>query len=849
MGRAEREELLALLEEKLRRNARNDLNAYCRFIEIPGVPVSDDPDCEEFYKDTVTPAKHHELLNGALMRVEAGEIRRLMVFMPPGSAKALALDTPIPTPDGWKRMGDLRVGDRVFDENGKPCNVTWVSPIWRQRPVYRVSTDCGDEIIADQDHEWFVRMCGKRQVFKIKETWELCRSRSKRPMITRAKALELPEAELPVDPYLLGVWLGDGNGSGVRITSSVDDQPWLRGELARLGYKTSDSSSHTLFGVLGVRGEFVKMGLINDTAHKTYGRKHIPRAYMRASVGQRLALLQGLIDTDGTICKQRGCATFCNTNRELAEQVRELVRSLGVKAGWSESRAMLNGKDCGLVYRVSFFMKHAARMPRKAELCRDQYRTPNTYIDVDYAGVADTVCIEVDSPSHLFLCGRSMTPTHNSTYGTVVFPTWFMGRKPARNVICTSYGSTLAQRFGRKCRQITRGARYSAVFDAELVADNRAADDWSITNGSTYMAAGILAGITGNRADGLLIDDPIKGRADADSPTIRDKVWEAYKTDLRTRLKPHGFVVIIQTRWHEDDLSGRILPDNWNGESGWVTAKDGERWYVICLQAECTRADDPLGRQIGEWLWTDWFSPAHWEQEKRTQGERNWSALYQQCPTPSDGGIFKRGWFLRYATPPAEGMIVQSWDTGNKPGELNDPSVCTTWRMGRGYALLDVHRERMDFPTLKAAAINMAAKWKPDVIIIEDKASGQSLIQELRATTKLPVVAFDPTPHGDKVIRAHTVSPIVEAGLVSLPEAAPWLIDFEAEVFAFPLSTTKDQVDSVTQFLKWAHARNVELQAWGTGDVRAGLMDGGQSHLDTETGYGIVRSDTDTDGF
>lgn len=509
-----------MLEEKHRRQARDDLNAYCRYIEIPGVPVNDDPDCEEFYPDTVTPAEHHQLLNNALMRVEGGEIRRLMVFMPPGSAK--------------------------------------------------------------------------------------------------------------------------------------------------------------------------------------------------------------------------------------------------------------------------------------------------------------------------------------STYGTVVFPTWAMGRKAGRNIICASYGSTLAQRFGRKCRQITRGKQYRRVFGAELVADNRAADDWAITNGSTYMAAGILAGITGNRADGLLIDDPTKGRADADSPTIRDKVWEAYKTDLRTRLKPNGFVVIIQTRWHEDDLSGRILPADWHGQSGWVDARDGERWYVICLQAECTSADDPLGRQIGEWLWTDWFSPAHWAQEKRTQGSRNWSALYQQCPTPSDGGIFKRGWFNRYGAPPLEPqMLVMSVDSAYKPGQINDPSVVSTWAVTRhGYYLLHVWRDRVDYPTLKRTVINLAGMHGPHCVLIEDKASGQSLIQELRAETKLSVVAIE--PEGDKLTRANAVSSIVEGGLVYLPEIAAWLIDWEAEVFAFPLATHDDQVDSMTQFLNWAHRRMVALQAWGSGDVPEHAR---QSQIDEDTGYGIVASDTDTSGF
>ena len=241
-----------------------------------------------------------------------------------------------------------------------------------------------------------------------------------------------------------------------------------------------------------------------------------------------------------------------------------------------------------------------------------------------------------------------------STYASVTFPTWYMGKNPHKNIISTSYGSTLSKKFGRKCQSITSSAAFYNLFGTCLMA--------------------------GNRADGLVIDDPVKGREDADSPAIREKTWDAYLNDLRTRLKPGGWITLVQTRWHEDDLSGRILPDNWNGQSGWVISQDGEPWYIVCLPAQCERADDPLGRTPGEWLWTDWFSEAHWEREKRVQGARNWDALYQQRPKPAEGAIFKREWLQRYHTPPeAFIQIVFSLDSAYKPEQVNDPSVLTVW--------------------------------------------------------------------------------------------------------------------------------------------------------------------------
>jgi predicted phage terminase large subunit-like protein len=235
-----------------------------------------------------------------------------------------------------------------------------------------------------------------------------------------------------------------------------------------------------------------------------------------------------------------------------------------------------------------------------------------------------------------------------STYASVVFVTWFLGRFKNRSVIMTTYGSDLASKFGRKCRAVTKGPEFRDIFDCELMLGNAAADDWSLTNGSIYMSGGILSGITGNRAHGLIIDDPFKGREEVNSDTIRKKVKDEYRESLLTRLLPTGWQIIINTRWHQDDLCGDILPEKYRGDTGWITAKDGAKWYVLCLQAQCENKTDPLGRKFGEYLWTDWFSPEWWEQTKRTQQGYSWSALYQQMPTPEEGIFFRREWFHRY---------------------------------------------------------------------------------------------------------------------------------------------------------------------------------------------------------
>lgn len=232
-----------------------------------------------------------------------------------------------------------------------------------------------------------------------------------------------------------------------------------------------------------------------------------------------------------------------------------------------------------------------------------------------------------------------------STYASIVAPAYIMGKWRRTKVILGSYAGNLAKKFGRRTRAVIKQRRYGAVFRSEddrpitLTAESSAANEFSLTNESEYMAVGVLGGATGNRGNLLIIDDPVKGREDADSDVIREKTWDEYNQSFLTRLVPGGSVIIIMTRWHEDDLAGRILPEDWNGESGDIECRDGNVWRVLCLQAEATQPTDPLGRKPGEMLWKEWFTPQHWNQF-RTDA-RTWGALFQQIPRPADGNMFK----------------------------------------------------------------------------------------------------------------------------------------------------------------------------------------------------------------
>jgi hypothetical protein len=238
-----------------------------------------------------------------------------------------------------------------------------------------------------------------------------------------------------------------------------------------------------------------------------------------------------------------------------------------------------------------------------------------------------------------------------STYASVVAPAWAMGRKPNTQIILGSYGTSIAAKQSRKVRSIVRNPNYTSLWAERptLAEDQRAVDDWQLTNGSSMMAAGLLAGITGNRADGVIIDDPVANREQADSAAIREKIYNEFLDTALTRAKPKMWAIIIQTRWHESDLAGEILPADYAGESGILNCRDGQKWEVLCIPAEAEREDDVLGRKIGEFLWPEWFPASHWSTWRdNPRAARTWAALYQQRPAPFSGIHFNREMFKRY---------------------------------------------------------------------------------------------------------------------------------------------------------------------------------------------------------
>lgn len=401
-----------------------------------------------------------------------------------------------------------------------------------------------------------------------------------------------------------------------------------------------------------------------------------------------------------------------------------------------------------------------------------------------------------------------------STYCSVYAPSWALGKVPGINLISASHTQALSDDFGRRTRGLIETERYREIFPVETARDNRSVRSYSVVpmfgtekqrrvDTGVFRAAGVGVGIAGRRADVALIDDPFRSREDADSPVIREKNWNWYLADLRTRLKPNGRIVIVNTRWHEDDICGRILPEGYNGESGWVRARDGEWWFVIAIQAIAERDDDILGRAAGESYWPGWYTQPMLEQERTVQTPRNWSALYQQRPSPEEGDYYKREWFQWYDELPkhcrfygasdyavtADGgdFTVHLVGAAHGPAMLEDLYLADYWT---GQTASDVWIQQFIDFVLAYHPI----EWGEEQGQIS-KSLGPTLDLEQQRNNAW-CYRSQMSVAGDKAQRGQSFRALAAQRRVYLPRNSAWAKDFLDRLLRFPNTSRDDDHDA-----------------------------------------------------
>lgn len=391
-----------------------------------------------------------------------------------------------------------------------------------------------------------------------------------------------------------------------------------------------------------------------------------------------------------------------------------------------------------------------------------------------------------------------MPPRHGkSELASRRFPAWFLGRNPNRQIIAASYNSDLASDFGREVRDIVGSPEYGVLFHARLREDSRAADRWHTDQGGAYVAAGVGTAVTGRGAHVLLIDDPLKDREEADSEIRRQRVWDWYTSTAYTRLMPGGAVVVIQTRWHEDDLAGRLLAQQ---------AAGGDQWDILELPALNT---------AGVALWPEWYDAPALERIRQAIGARDWSALYQQRPAPEEGDYFKAEWLRPYTQAPDKRTLLvyggSDYAVTANGGDYTVHAVVGCDPDGRLY-LLDLWRKQAAADQWIESFCDLVREWQP-IEWAEEQGQiksgvGPFLERRMRERDAYVVRSTFPT-RGDKAVRAQSMRGRMALDGLYVPVSAPWYADFCSELLSFPAGKHDDQVDAiglVGQLLDKIHA-------------------------------------------
>lgn len=625
---------LSAARQALTRLARDDINAFAAAVmrdEMTGAVLENAP-LHEVWHDLAE-------LND-----------RLLIWSAVEHGKAVPLDTPIPTPAGWTTMGALRVGESVFARDGRPCVVTFATPPQHGRQVFRVRFDDGGEALADAEHLWIAKRCwhGRVSPWRVVSTAEMraCLRQGGFHVwrIPLAEPAQFPEALLPVHPYVLGAWLGDGDSAQPVLTFSEKDRAIYERCIALEGgdcLPRVDPRTGVWRGNVGgfrdrtrnkeperLRERLRRLGVL--------GAKHIPTAYLAGSVEQRMELLRGLLDTDGSVSGRNPRVEFTSTSEVLALGVLELVRSLGFKATLLRGRARLGGRDVGPKFRVCFTAgtRPVFWLPRKLALLRPASRvgraTYRSVVAIEEVASVPVRCIRVDSLDSSYLMGRDYTVTHNTTQMSVIRPLWSLGRDPSLRIAIVSNTVTQATKIMRPIKAyIERSAELKAVFP-NLKASSQLWTNSAIiverpfvSKDPSIQALGVHGNITGARVDLLILDD-ILDFENTRTSQGREDLWSWYHSALAGRLTERARVLCVGTAYHPDDFMHRFakmvgperakrfpVMDPQSGTPRWP-----ERWPAhriekkrqeltpieFARQLLCVARDDNEARFKKEWL-------------------------------------------------------------------------------------------------------------------------------------------------------------------------------------------------------------------------------------------------------
>lgn len=610
-----------------------------------------------------------------------GKIRKMIVQQPPQHGKALPIDTPILTTKGWKAHGDLKPGDFVFGDDGKPKKVLFNFGKYMWHTMKMDFAD-GISVISAHEHLWKIyadhdNHKGRQE--EITETQDIFTKKHRRsPYIKADAVLDMPHKTLPIDPYILGLWLGDGiSAQGVIISGKQDVKSYTGiGEIREV----KDGYFRVL--VPGLSRKLRLCGLL--------GNKHIPADYFTASVEQRYELLRGLMDTDGTVDKKGRCE-FTQKDGTLANDVYILLRTLGIKPTKHIYDAILNGRRVGKKMRLMFtpdknvqifkLARKQARIDNKTANDRNDKKKFFIQAITENADVMVN-CIQVDGG--MYLAGMDLIPTHNSEGSSRKLPAFMLGLNPDRKICIGSYAATIARDFNRDVQRIIDTPRYRELFPGTYLNGSNV-----VTMANTYLrnsdviemvgrkgslrVVGRGGSLTSKTVDVSILDDVYKDYAEGNSPIVRAAAWKWYTTVVRTRLHNDSQELIVFTRWHDDDLIGRIEK---SGETiidvkCWADLEDVTPGAWVRINFEGLKTGEPTEidpREPGAALWESRHSKQKLEAQKALDPVQ-FQCLYQGNPGSAEGRLYQpfKTWVEKsdYGTYIRSGAYIDVADEGD----------------------------------------------------------------------------------------------------------------------------------------------------------------------------------------
>jgi len=761
------------------------------------------------YGENYTLTKFHSILakicQSVVEKIENGEKVKVCISIPPQHGKLISNETPVLTDKGWKNHGDLVVGDKVVNDKGEFVSVKNVFPkYFANKRVYFTN---GEYIDCHENHEWVV--CDRKQhkvrqiktkeiekVIKLEQDKEKIRGHRYNYQVIKRDFMLGNDKDLPINPYVLGVWLGDGKNNNGTICASQKDRITL--DECRKFYPNGFKTIHKKTGVLyenfnGLSPQLHKYGMCYSTKRT---EKHIPIDYLTASINQRLELLAGLIDTNGYLDKKHNRMVFTTADKKLKETFEDLITTFGWRTTTCLCKATTS--TSGIVGKKEYWQ--IAFNPTITIPCRIERKVITNFSKqrkisicrIENIAHKEGNCIEVQDG--IYCVGRKMIPTHNSMTITECLPSWFMGRNPNLRCIITAYNADIAEKFGDRNRQKVKDFG-KELFGIEISESQDNKTLWDIKGHQGGMlSTGINGALTSNNGALIIVDDPFKNEIEANNPSVRDMVWSNFTSSVMTRMRGKGnAIIVIHTRWHEDDLIGRLLK-----------SETADEWVFINIPCVCDSEDKLLHRHRGETLCPEIGYDVAWANSiMKTIGKRQWNALYQGHPFIESGELIQRD-NLRFYNNKTKPIIFEeltmSCDLsfGGK-GADNDPCCIAIWgRIGGNHYLLDLINKKLSF-TETLERIEYLCSQYPQLVkkIVEKKANGMATIETLNQKIG-GFIAFDPKANS-KIERLELCLPYFEAGNIYFPEDK-----YEEEIeqlLRFPKATHDDFVDTLSQYL------------------------------------------------